>query len=119
MIDAGADLVLGHGPHVPRALELYDGKLIAYSLGNFMGYRTLSTQAQLGYSLVLEVQLDPVGNFSGGKIIPVLLDSQGIPAVDNSFRSVGLIRSLTESNFPDTPLEIDSQGNILMSEPAS
>ncbi|WP_413166573.1 CapA family protein [Capilliphycus salinus ALCB114379] len=114
LIDAGADLVLGHGPHVPRALELYKGKLIAYSLGNFMGYRTLSTKAQLGYSLVLEADLDPVGNFKGGKIIPIHLDSKGIPYRDNNFRSVGLIRSLTQSNFPETPLEIDSQGQILL-----
>lgn len=114
MIDAGADLVLGHGPHVPRALELYKGKLIAYSLGNFLGYRTLSTQAQLGYSLVLEVDLDPVGNFKGGKILPVHLDSQGIPYRDNKFRSVGLMRSLTQSDFPDTPLEINSQGEIVV-----
>ncbi|MGC9528074.1 MAG: CapA family protein [Limnospira sp.] len=119
MIDAGADLVLGHGPHVPRALELYDGKLIAYSLGNFMGYRTLSTRAQLGYSLVLEAQLDPVGNFVEGKIIPVHLNSQGIPYLDHSFRSVGLIRSLTKNNFPETQLEIDGEGKILISEPES
>ncbi|MGB3189371.1 MAG: CapA family protein [Limnoraphis sp.] len=114
LIDAGADLVLGHGPHVPRALELYNGKLIAYSLGNFMGYRTLSTKAQLGYSLVLEADLDPVGNFKGGKIIPIQLDSKGVPFRDNNFRSVGLIRSLTKSNFPETPLEIDSQGQIIV-----
>lgn len=114
LIDAGADLVLGHGPHVPRALELYNGKLIAYSLGNFMGYRTLSTKAQLGYSLVLEADLDPVGNFKGGKIIPIHLNSKGVPYRDNKFRSVGLIRSLTQSNFPETPLEIDSQGQILI-----
>jgi len=36
MVDAGADLLLGHGPHVPRAMELYRGRLIAYSLGNFV-----------------------------------------------------------------------------------
>jgi poly-gamma-glutamate capsule biosynthesis protein CapA/YwtB (metallophosphatase superfamily) len=112
LIDAGADLILGHGPHVPRAFELYKGKLIAYSLGNFMGYRTLSTQAQLGYSLVLEADLDPVGNFKSGKIIPIHLDSKGVPYRDNNFRSVGLIRSLTQSDFPNTPLEIDNQGQI-------
>ncbi|MDY7021980.1 MAG: CapA family protein, partial [Cyanobacteriota bacterium] len=114
LIDAGADLVLGHGPHVPRALELYKGKLIAYSLGNFMGYRTLSTRGKLGYSLVLEADLDPVGNFKSGKIIPIHLNSRGIPYRDNKFRSVGLIRNLTRSNFPETPLEIDSQGRILV-----
>ncbi|MGF1493338.1 MAG: CapA family protein [Microcoleaceae cyanobacterium] len=112
MIDAGADLFLGHGPHVPRALELYKNKLIAYSLGNFMGYRTLSSRGKLGYSLVLEADLDPVGNFKSGKIIPIHINSKGIPYQDSKGRSIGLIRNLTQSDFPDTPLSIDGQGVI-------
>jgi poly-gamma-glutamate synthesis protein (capsule biosynthesis protein) len=36
MVDAGADVVVGHGPHVLRAVELYKGKPIFYSLGDFM-----------------------------------------------------------------------------------
>jgi poly-gamma-glutamate synthesis protein (capsule biosynthesis protein) len=35
-IDWGADLVLGHHPHILQELELYRGHLIAYSLGNFV-----------------------------------------------------------------------------------
>jgi hypothetical protein len=116
LIDAGADLVLGHGPHVPRALELYNGKLIAYSLGNFMGYRTLSSRGKLGYSLVLEADLDPVGNFTGGKIIPIHINSKGIPYMDSKFRSVGLIRQLTQNNFPKTPLKIEEDGEVLVKE---
>ena len=116
LIDEGADLILGHGPHVPRAMELYKGKLIAYSLGNFMGYRTLSSRGKLGYSLVLEADLDPVGNFKAGKIIPIHINSKGIPYVDNKFRSVGLIRQLTRSNFPNTPLEINREGEILVKD---
>ena len=113
MIDAGADLILGHGPHVARALELYKGKLIAYSLGNFMGYRSLSTAGELGESLILQVQMNPQGDFISGKIIPVQLNGQGIPAIDNNFRSVGLIRELTKGDFPNTPLKIDEKGQIL------
>ncbi|WP_339384380.1 CapA family protein [Microcoleus sp. LEGE 07076] len=113
MIDAGADLILGHGPHVTRALELYKGKLIAYSLGNFMGYRTLSTAGALGQSLILDVKMNPQGDFVSGKIIPVELDSKGIPSVDKDFRSVGLIRRLTHSDFPNTGLTIDDKGQIL------
>lgn len=112
MIDHGADLILGHGPHVPRALELYKGKLIAYSLGNFMGYRTLSTEAELAYSLVLEVELNNQGNFVAGKIIPVILNRQGIPYPDWQGRSIKLIRQLTKSDFPKTPLTIDNKGRI-------
>ncbi|NJK67492.1 MAG: CapA family protein [Microcoleus sp. CSU_2_2] len=112
MIDAGADLILGHGPHVMRALELYKGKLIAYSLGNFMGYRTLSTAGTLGQSLILDVKMNPQGDFVSGKIIPVELNSRGIPFIDDDFRSVGLMRSLTRSDFPKTDLKIDDKGII-------
>lgn len=113
MIDAGADLILGHGPHVPRAMELYKGKLIAYSLGNFLGYRTLSTAGALGKSLILDVKMTPQGDFVSGKIIPVQLDGRGVPAVDNKFRTVGLIDRLTKSDFPNSGLIIDDKGQIL------
>jgi poly-gamma-glutamate capsule biosynthesis protein CapA/YwtB (metallophosphatase superfamily) len=41
MIDSGADLVVGHGPHLLRGLELYKRKPIFYSLGNFIGQNEL------------------------------------------------------------------------------
>jgi hypothetical protein len=117
MIDNGADLILGHSPHVPRALELYKGKLIAYSLGNFMGYQTLATQAELAYSLVLEVELNNQGDFVSGKIIPVLLNGQGIPYPDRQGLSIKLIRQLTQMDFPRTPITIDNNGRILPKRP--
>jgi hypothetical protein len=113
MVDQGADLILGHGPHVPRAMELYQGKLIAYSLGNFMGYKTLSTVGTLGDSLILKAELDAEGNFIGGRIIPVALDANGVPKLDDYFRSVVLIRNLIRQDFPETPLTIDDMGYIL------
>ncbi len=116
MIDAGADLILGHGPHVPRAVELYQGKLIAYSLGNFLGYRTLSTTGPLGLSMILQVDLDEAGNFLTGRVIPVALDKNGVPYIDNGFASVTLMRQLTRQDFPDTPLKIDEMGYILRTD---
>ncbi|HEY9829288.1 MAG TPA: CapA family protein [Stenomitos sp.] len=113
LIDNGADLILGHSPHVPRAMELYKGKLIAYSLGNFMGYRTLSTQSELAYSLILEVELNHKGDFVSGNIIPVHLNRQGIPYPDRQSRSIKLIRQLTQLDFPKTALTIKSNGRIL------
>lgn len=112
VIDHGADLVLGHGPHVPRALELYQGRLIAYSLGNFLGYRTLSTVGPLGVSLILRANLNAEGEFLNGQIIPVALDRNGIPYLDDHFKGVVLVRSFTRRDFPDTPLDIDDLGYI-------
>jgi poly-gamma-glutamate capsule biosynthesis protein CapA/YwtB (metallophosphatase superfamily) len=113
MIDHGVDLILGHSPHVPRAFELYKGKLIAYSLGNFMGYQTLATDAQLGYSLVLEVEMNKQGDFVNGKIIPVQLNRVGIPYPDKYGNSIKLIRQLIKSDFPHTSLIIDKHGKIV------
>ncbi|MEM9927660.1 MAG: CapA family protein [Cyanobacteria bacterium P01_D01_bin.50] len=114
MIDSGADLVLGHGPHVPRAIEVYQGKLIAYSLGNFLGYGVFSTSSYKGYSMILDVKLNPEGDFLSGKIIPVRLNRQAIPYIDQGFSTVGLLRSLNKSDFPNTPLEINNKGEILL-----
>ena len=113
MINHGADLILGHGPHVPRAIELYQGRLVAYSLGNFIGYRTLSASGPKGYSLILEVQLDKEGKFTQGKIIPLRLTGEAVPFPDPEKRTIALMQRLTQSDFPDTPIAIDADGNIL------
>lgn len=83
-IDAGASAVFGHGPHVVRPYELYQGKPIFYSLGNFVGYRSLSTQGKLAHSIVAEVRFSPQGQLLGAGIIPLKLDRSGIPVVDYS-----------------------------------
>jgi poly-gamma-glutamate capsule biosynthesis protein CapA/YwtB (metallophosphatase superfamily) len=44
VIDAGADIVVGHGPHLLRGMELYKGKPIFYSLGNFIGQNEMVRQ---------------------------------------------------------------------------
>ncbi|WP_392480496.1 CapA family protein [Nostoc sp. C110] len=119
MIDAGADLVLGHGPHVPRAMEIYKGKIIAYSLGNFLGYRTLSTNAQTGDSMILEVKLNSVGNLISSKIIPVRMNQQGIPQIDQHFRTVKLIRSLNNQAFPKNPVKINKKGEVVVKKKKS
>jgi poly-gamma-glutamate capsule biosynthesis protein CapA/YwtB (metallophosphatase superfamily) len=114
MVDAGADLILGHGPHVPRAMEVYKGKLIAYSLGNFLGYKTFSTTGEKGDSFILEAKLNQDGNFVSGKIDSIQLDKTGIPQVDKYGQTINLVRSLTKRNFPNTKITISSQGEILL-----
>lgn len=52
-IDAGADAFLGHGPHVTRGVEIYGGKPIFYSLGNFIFQNdTVRWQPALNYESV-------------------------------------------------------------------
>jgi poly-gamma-glutamate synthesis protein (capsule biosynthesis protein) len=76
VIDAGADLILGHHPHVVQGLEIYKDKLIAYSLGNFVfdHYRR-----DWGESFILQVVIAKDGP-PRGEIIPVYLSSAGVPS---------------------------------------
>lgn len=83
-------------------------------MGNFLGYETLSTSGKKGYSMILETTLDAQGNLESAKIIPVLMNSQGIPYIDNNFKTVGLLRYLIKQDFPNTPIEINQQGQIIV-----
>jgi hypothetical protein len=103
VIDAGADLVIGHGPHVLRPLEFYRGRLIAYSLGNFAGGGgTLNNTGRLGLSAVLKVSLRPDGGWGGGQLISIRVGSGGKPAVDPAKGSLALVTSLSKADFPRT-----------------
>jgi len=112
VIDAGADLVIGHGPHVPRALELYHGRLVAYSLGNFSTYYGISVVADKGLAPVLEVELDGQGGFIEGRIVSARQVRPRGPLPDASHAAARRIKFLTESDFPETPLRISDDGKI-------
>ncbi|MEO0115171.1 MAG: CapA family protein [candidate division WOR-3 bacterium] len=112
VIDSGADLVIGHGPHVPRALEIYKNKLIAYSLGNFCTYGRFCLKKEQGLSLILKVDLDTLGNFVSGRIVPLYQEPPGIPKPDSLGRTIELIRKLSLSDFPLSAPNIDSTGFI-------
>jgi poly-gamma-glutamate capsule biosynthesis protein CapA/YwtB (metallophosphatase superfamily) len=116
VIDAGADLVVGHGPHVLRGLEFYQGRLIAYSLGNFAGGgNTLNNEGNLGLGAVLKVSLAPDGSFAGGELISTHMYEAGLPRRDPDQRSLALVRDVTGGDFPDTGAQLGDDGAI--SEP--
>ena len=83
-IDAGADLVLGSGPHVLRGLELYKNRLIAYSLGNLAGYKNFGTGGRSGLSALLTVAVTPTGRFFAGRIDSLRLNGAAIPSKDTT-----------------------------------
>jgi poly-gamma-glutamate capsule biosynthesis protein CapA/YwtB (metallophosphatase superfamily) len=112
VIGAGADLVLGHGPHVPRGLEVVDGRLVAYSLGNFSTYGRFNLSGDLATSLVLEATLDDEGRFVGGRILAVRQIGEGIPEPDPTGRAIALVRELTAVDFPRTGPSIAEDGTI-------
>ncbi len=100
VIDAGADLVLGHGPHVLRGLEVYKERLIAYSLGNFATYGRFDLSGPLGLSVLLEVSLAEDGRFLGGRLFSTKQVGQGVPVEDEAQKGAKLLRELTRADFP-------------------
>jgi len=103
-VDAGADLVVGHGPHVPRAIEVYRGKLIAYSLGNFAVYSMFNIKGPSGLGYVLQAALDPeTGNVVRFRTPSVALRHPGIPEPDPSGKAETLLRRLSEEFLAGEP----------------
>ncbi len=82
VVDAGADLVVGSGPHVLRGMEWYHGHLIAYSLGNFAGYKVFAMGGPLSISGILRVTLRGDGGFDSGTLVPTRMVGGGLPALD-------------------------------------
>jgi len=111
MIDAGASMVLGSGPHVVRGIERYKGGLIAYSLGNFAGWSNFSQGGNLSLSGLLTVRVDKNGDILGGRWLSLKLADPGVPEVDSKSTSAKLVESLSASDFDDT-FELDSKGNF-------
>ncbi len=113
VIDAGADLVLGHGPHVLRGMEIYNGRLIAYSLGNFATYGWFQLAGATAETMVLEVTIGPDGKFLSGRINPVRLEGRGIPVLDTTAKSaIFTIRNLSTADFGASAPVITDDGAI-------
>lgn len=113
-VDAGADLVLGTGPHVLRAMEVYRGRLIAYSLGNYTGYRQFGTQGGPGgTSVILEATLAKNGVFVAGKLHSLSLDGESVPHLDSNNQGATAIRELSAADFPDTGVRVDGDGTLI------
>lgn len=112
VIDAGADLVLGHGPHVMRGMEIYKDRLIAYSLGNFATYGWFQLAGETAMTMVLEAKLDIDGKFLGGKINSARLEGRGIPTLDTSGASTRLVRNLSATDFGPNAPRISDDGTI-------
>ncbi len=110
MVDAGADLVLGHGPHVMRGMEFRKGRLIAYSLGNFLGYKVFGTSSYAGQSGVLQVKLAPDGRFESGRLAPVKLSGDGVPSPGGT--SIGDVAALSRADFGRTAARLAPSGAI-------
>jgi len=76
-IDSGADLIIGHHPHVLQPIEKYKGKLILYSLGNFVFDQMWSEETRIGAIALVTLNLDKTVSL---EIIPIRIFNAVSPA---------------------------------------
>jgi hypothetical protein len=114
MVDAGADLVIGHGPHVLREIECYRGHPIAYSLGNFVGVGGLSAKKLAAVSALLEISVNADGTLQSMNLIPLRFTEQKLPELDERAYGTRLVNHLGqhakfEGTFVEFPVKRDWQ----------
>lgn len=112
LIDAGADIVFGHGPHVTRGIEVYKNRFIAYSLGNFCTYRGISVTGINGLAPIIKVFTNPKGEFLKGQITPTIQSHATGVKIDAQNSVIKIIQDLTKKDFPESKIQIDDNGLI-------
>jgi hypothetical protein len=116
VIDAGADVVLGHGPHVTRAVEVYKNKFIAYSLGNFCTYGMFSLKGPNGIAPLLKLNIDSKGDFISAKIISVKQNKIKGLSLDSTQAAFKRMKYLTDVDFKDHKLLFSNDGEISLAK---
>jgi len=111
-IDAGAWLVVGHGPHVLRAAEWRDSALVFYSLGNLVNYGPFNLAEPRNSGAVACATLDSAGAPATVMLEPTTQVSEGIVRADSSGRARILLDSLSTLDFPSTGVTVDSTGVV-------
>lgn len=104
VIDAGADVVLGQGPHVSRAVEVYKNKFIAYSLGNFCTYGMFSLKGWNGFAPLLKLKIKRNGDFIYADVTAVKQDKVKRLTLDQENRIFNHLKELTNQDFPNHQL---------------
>ncbi len=112
VVDAGADLVVGHGPHVLRAMEFYNGKLIAYSLGNFATFRGFNVEGPAGLTTALAVEFAADGTMLSATAPPLMQRFGKGPSPDSLQRATKVLERLSKIDFGPTAARIDVNGTI-------
>jgi hypothetical protein len=112
VIDAGADAVVGHGPHVLRGIEFYRGRPIVYSLGNFLTYRGFNLDGPLGITGVLQLEFASDRRLRRARLVPMAQRPFAGPAPDASGEALELVRRLSAEDFGPSAARIEPDGAI-------
>lgn len=116
VIDAGADIVLGHGPHVTRAVEVYKKKFIAYSLGNFCTYGMFSLQGANGIASLMQIKLNTKGDFLYADVVSVKQHKIKRLTIDDTHGAFKKIAYLTATDFNGHNLKFEDNRISLKNE---
>jgi capsule synthesis protein PGA_cap len=111
-VRAGADLVLGSGPHVLRGMELYRGRLIAYSLGNLAGFHNFALGGRTSLSAVLRVRVGRAGSFAAGTLRSLRLVGAGLPVPDPAGAAGSLVSVLSAQDFGHAGVRVGAGGTL-------
>lgn len=111
VIDAGADIVVGHGPHHTRAVEVYKNRFIAYSLGNFCTYGMNITGVN-GLAPIIKVYTNPKGEFFQAHITSTDQSARSKVKIDSEKRVLQRIQQLSKEDFAESGISIDPDGWI-------
>lgn len=109
-VEAGADVVFGHGPHVPRGAELINDRLVLYSLGNFRTYGPFSKAGAMGLSPLVRVTVTQDGRFVAGKVWSYRQVGDSFQA-DTSGAAADWILRKTQEDFGPSLL-MDASGTL-------
>jgi hypothetical protein len=112
VIDAGADVVFGHGPHVTRGIDIYKGRFIAYSMGNFATYGRFNLKGLCGIAPIIKLFVNKKGEFLSGNIYSIKQIGEGGPIIDNDQMALKEVINLTQSDIPESPIIIKPNGLI-------
>ena len=111
-VDAGADVVLCHGPHIPRAVEVYRGRFIAYSLGNFWTYGRFNLSDAAGYAPIADLQVARDGALVSARIVSARQDRPGGPYMDPAGSAARQIAMLTARDMADSGTTVADDGTV-------
>lgn len=111
-VDSGADIVFCHGPHVPRAIEVYRGRFIAYSLGNFWTYGRFNLRDTAGLAPIASLEVDRTGNLVSAQILSARQERPGGPIWDPTGGAARQIAALTARDVPEAGITIAADGTV-------
>ncbi|OPH38328.1 CapA family protein [Moraxella equi] len=108
LIDMGADIVIGHGPNITRAVEVYQDRFIAYSLGNFNTYGAFNVRGLNGIAPIINVTMQKDGKFVSADVVSIYQTKEHGLRIDKQNRAFGELKRLTELDFPNSGLKFSN-----------